>query len=106
MNILLFFVQLGFLWFLISLFTESSNPGQSLRETWIVIFGTAIINVLGQLLLGSILGPFAGLIAVVALYFLVLKVCGTDRRSALNICGWFFGILVVLDLGFLLITHI
>ena len=93
------FFQVGILWFLITLFTGSTDSSQSLRETWIVIFGMLIVGLLTRFLLPGVLGYFAVLIDIVALYFLVDKVCGANRKITIRICAWYFGISFLIGLG-------
>ena len=92
-------LQLGILWFLITLFTDSTNSSQSLRETWIVLFGVMLVGLLSRLFLGDLIGPFTAIIEIAVLYLLIDKVCGTDRRSTLNICGWYLLISILINLG-------
>lgn len=86
------FLQVGILWFLITLFTGSTNSDQSLRETWIVVIGMLIVGLLTRFLLPGVLGFASVLINVVALYVLVDKVCGASRKATIRICVWYFGI--------------
>ncbi|HEY1121685.1 MAG TPA: hypothetical protein VGE67_08800, partial [Haloferula sp.] len=67
MNVFGTFLQVGILWFLITLFTRSTSSSQSLTETWIVVIGMLIVSFLTRLLLGAILGPFTLLINIAAL---------------------------------------
>lgn len=84
------FLQVGILWFLITLYSGSTNSSSSLRETWIVLIGMAIVGIVSRLLLQDILGVFTGIISIVALYFLVDKVCGLARKNTIKICVWYF----------------
>ena len=84
------FIQVALLWFLITVFTDSRDSSQSLRETWIVILGVFIVGVFSKLLLGEILGSLTFLIDVVALYFLVEKICEPRRGKTIRICIWYF----------------
>ena len=81
------FFDIALLWFFIVLFTRSTNADQSLTETFIVIIGVMLSGFIAWLLIG----PAALLIQIIALYFLVDKVCGWDRRTTLKICGWYLG---------------
>lgn len=103
MNVFGTFLQVGILWFLITLFTGQTNASVSLTETWIVMIGMMIVGVLTRLLLAPFLGPFVVLIDAGALYLLVDKVCGTARKTTLKICGWYLGISFVLALVWALI---
>jgi hypothetical protein len=75
------FFQVGILWFLITLFTGSTDSSRSLRETWIVIIGMLIVGLLARFMLAALLGDLeilidivALLIDIAALYVLVDKV--------------------------------
>jgi hypothetical protein len=85
-------LNVGILWFLITLFTRQTNSTVSLGETWIVIIGTVVVGVLSRLLLGGFLGPFVVIVDIMALYLIVDKVCGTPKKTTYRICGWYFGI--------------
>lgn len=100
MGIFSLFIQVGILWFLITLFTGSRNSSQSLRETWIVIIGMMIIGILSRLLLGGILGPLLILVDIVTLYFLVDKVCEESQKTTIKICAWYFGLSLLIGLAF------
>ncbi|WP_411846761.1 hypothetical protein AAFN60_04190 [Roseibacillus persicicus] len=93
-------INVSILWFLITLYTRSTNSAESLRETWIVVIGMAIVRLLSHLILGGILGPFTFFIELVALYFLTEKICETSRKVSLKICLWYFLISVFLGLVF------
>ncbi len=92
------FLSVGVLWFLITLFTGSTDSSQSLRETWIVVIGMLIVSLLSRLLLGGILGPFTVVINIAALYLLIDKVCGASRKTTIKICAWYCGISFVIGL--------
>ncbi len=81
------FLELGILWFLITLFTDSTNAEQSYRETSIVIFGVMTIGVFFKLLLPD--NPLVIPVQLAALYYLVDWSCGCDRKITLKICGWY-----------------
>ena len=98
------FLSVGVLWFLITLFTGSTDSSQSLRETWIVVIGMLIVSLLSRLLLGAVLGPFTVVIDIIALYLLVDKVCGTSRKKTIKICAWYFGISFMIGLFSLLLS--
>jgi len=101
------FFQVGILWFLITLFSGSTNSDQSLRETWIVVIGMLIVGLLTRFLLPDLLSFAAILIDIVALYFLVDKVCGTSRKATIRICAWYLGISFMIGLvsfGFKLLS--
>lgn len=104
MSIIGTFLSVGILWFLITFFSRSTSSTQSLTETWIVIIGMMIVNLLSRWLLGGILGPFTLLISVAALYFLVDKVCGTPRKATIKICAWYFGLSFLINIFFSLIS--
>jgi hypothetical protein len=84
--------NVGILWFLITLFTRQTNSTVSLGETWMVIIGAMVVGIVSRLLLGGVLGPFVVIIDIIALYFLVDKVCGTPKQTTFKICGWYLGI--------------
>ncbi|MDP0491212.1 MAG: hypothetical protein Q7Q71_09215 [Verrucomicrobiota bacterium JB023] len=88
------FISVGILWFLITFFSGSTNSEQSLRETWIVILGVGMVGLIGRFLLG----PFAFLLEIVALYFLILKVCDLRRQIAMKICGYYLAISFLISL--------
>jgi hypothetical protein len=104
MQVIGLFLQVGILWFLITLFTRSTNANQSLNETWIVVFGMLIVGFVSRLLLSPFLGPFIVIIDVTALYLLVDKVCGTSRKTTIRICAWYFGISILIGLFFALLS--
>jgi hypothetical protein len=81
--------DLGILWFLIVLFTDSIDEDQSYREAFIVIFGVMIVGLISRLFLDPSLRWLATPIQLGALYFLVEWSCGTDRKTTLKICGWY-----------------
>jgi hypothetical protein len=99
------FLQVGILWFLITLFTRSTNAKQSLVETWIVVFGMLAIGFVARWLLSPIAGPLVVLVEVAALYLLVDKVCGASRSATIRICAWYLGISLFLALIALLVSH-
>jgi hypothetical protein len=104
MQVIGLFLQVGILWFLITLLTRSTNANQSLNETWIVIFGMLIVGFVSRLFLSAFLGPFTVLVDVAALYLLVDKVCGTSRKTTIRICAWYFGISFLIGLFFALLS--
>jgi hypothetical protein len=104
MQVIGLFLQVGILWFLITLFTQSTNANQSLNETWIVVFGMLIVGFVSRLFLSAFLGPFTVLVDVAALYLLVDKVCGTNRKTTIRICVWYFGISFLIGLFFALLS--
>lgn len=99
------FLDLGLLWFLITLFTGSIDAERSFRETWIVVFGVMIVGLVARSLLGDSLRPLATPIQLVALYFLVDWSCGTDRRTTLKICGWYLVASVTMSVAFYYLTR-
>lgn len=104
MNVIGLFLQVGILWFLITFFTRSTNSSQSLNETWIVVIGMLIVSVLSRLLLGGILGPFTAVINIAALYLLVDKVCGTNRKVTIRICACYLAVSFLFGLFFALLS--
>jgi hypothetical protein len=97
-------ISVAILWFLITLFTRSTSSSQSLTETWIVVIGMLMVGMLSRWLLEDLLGPFTFVVNVVALYFLVDKVCGTSRAVTIRICAWYFGLSLLIGLFFQLIA--
>lgn len=104
MSIIGTFLSVGILWFLITFFSRSTSSTQSLTETWIVVIGMMIVNLLCRWLLGGILGPFTLIVSIVALYFLIDKVCGTPRNITIRICLWYFGLSFLINVFFSLIS--
>ena len=98
MGIFNLFLQVGILWFLITLYSRSTNSASSLRETWIVVIGVMIVGLVARWILGGILGPFVGLISIVALYYLVDKVCGLSQKATKKICIWYVVSLFILGI--------
>lgn len=98
------FLHLGILWFLITLFTDSTNAEQSYRETSIVIFGVMTIGVFFQLFLGSSL--LAIPVQLGALYYLVDWACGCDRRITLKICGWYLAASLTINIVIRYLTRV
>jgi|AntAceMinimDraft_12_1070368.scaffolds.fasta_scaffold02818_2 hypothetical protein len=92
------FLQVGILWFLITLYSNSTNSSTSLRETWIVVLGVATIGIVARFLLGGILGPFVGIINLIALYVLVDKVCGLPQRNTIKICAWYVLVSILVNI--------
>ncbi|MGC6426503.1 MAG: hypothetical protein ACON5H_05840 [Akkermansiaceae bacterium] len=91
---------------MITIFTGSTNSSQSLRETWIVLLGMLIASYLARFLFGGVLGPFAGLLSIAVLYFLIGKICGVRRKVALRICGWYLGILIFIHFAFTALAEV
>ncbi len=89
---------MGILWFLIALFTESSNSEQSRREAGMIAVGAMLAGLLTHLLVGKALWPLTVVTQLGTLYFLVRKVCDTEPLTALKICGWY---VIVCILAFL-----
>ena len=104
MQIIGLFLQVGILWFLITLFSRSTNSSQTLTETWIVVIGMLVVGVLTRWFLSGFLGPFTVIIDIAALYLLVDKVCGTSRKVTIKICGWYFGVSFLMALFFAVIS--
>ena len=48
MNIIGTFISVGILWFLITLFTRSTNSTHTLNETWIVVIGMLFVKFLSD----------------------------------------------------------
>jgi hypothetical protein len=105
MNIFGIFLQVGILWFLITLFTRQTKASVSLQETWIVIAGAMFIGLLTRLFLSGILGPFTLIIDILVLYVLVDKVCGTARKTTMKICGWYLGISFLISISVSLLSR-
>lgn len=100
MNIIGTFISVGLLWFLITLFTRSTNSSQTLTETWIVVIGMLFVSFLSNLLLGGILGPFTAIVNIAALYFLVDKICGASQKVTIKICVWYLILSFLISLFF------
>ena len=100
MNIIGTFISVGILWFLITLFTRSTNSTHTLNETWIVVIGMLFVNFLSDLLLGGFIGPFTAIVDIAALYFLVDKVCGTSQKITIKICAWYLGLSILVGVFF------
>lgn len=92
------FLQVGILWFLVTLYSRSSNSSSTLRETWIVVLGVLCVGFVARLALGWLLGPFVGLINIAALYLLVDKVCGLSQKATMKICVWYIVSLFILGI--------
>ena len=101
LNILL---QVGVLWFLITFYSRATKSSSTLRETWIVVIGVFIVGVISRFLLGWILGSFTGIISLIALYFLVDKVCGLSRKITIKICVFYTIIMVILGVIWKILT--
>ena len=94
-------LDLGLLWFLVVLFTDSTDADQSYREAWIVIIGVMAVGLVFAAVVGDWL---ASLFQVIALYFLVGWSCGTDRRTTLKICGWYLAVTLSFETAAYLLT--
>ncbi|BDS07451.1 hypothetical protein NT6N_24910 [Oceaniferula spumae] len=90
-------VQVGILWFLITFYSRSTNSSATLSETWIVVLSMLAIGFVARLLLSGILGPFVGILPIIALYFLIDKVCGLPQRATIKICVYY--VLIVILIG-------
>jgi hypothetical protein len=95
MYVINLFLQVGVLWFLITFYSRSTNSSSTLRETWIVIIGMIIVGFFSRLLLGGLLGPFTGILSLIALYFLVEKICDLSRKSTIKICVFYVVIMIL-----------
>ncbi len=98
------FIQVGVLWFLITLYSRSSSSSTALRETWIVVIGMLAVSLLCRFFLSNLLGPFVGLPSLIALYFLVDKVCGLSRAVTIKICVIYVAVMIFIGLVFGLLT--
>jgi hypothetical protein len=98
------FISGAILWFLITLFTRSTNSSQTFTETCIVVIGLMIVSLLTKFLLGGVLGIFTLALNVGALYFLVDKVCGASRAATIRICVWYFVLSFSINLFFVLLA--
>jgi len=94
------FLDLGILWFLITLFTGSIDSERSFREAWIVAFGVKIIGFVCHAILDKAWAPLSVVVELGVLYFLVERVCETERRATLKICGWYLAICLALGIAF------
>lgn len=96
MQVIKIFLEVGVLWFLIALFTRSTDSNRSLREAVIVVFGMLFVRAATLLLqLRGSLPPLALIIEIAALYLLVDKVCGCSLKTTVKICGWYIGASIV-----------
>lgn len=93
-------ISAAILWFLITLFTRSTNSSQTQNETMIVVIGMAIVGILTRWFLSDFLGVFVVVVNIVALYVLVDKVCGASRAATIRICAWYFGLSFLINLFF------
>lgn len=93
-------ISVTILWFLITLFTRSTNSSQTLTESWIVVIGMLIANLLIKLLLGGLPVLIGRILSVIILYFMVDKICGTSKQTTMRICIWYFVISALISLFF------
>lgn len=93
------FLQVGILWFLITFYSRSTNSKSTLRETWIVVLGMLSIGFIARLTLSSVLGGFVEIIPIIALYFLVDKVCELSRSATIKICVCYIVISVLIGIA-------
>ena len=100
------FIQVAVLWCLIAIYSGSSGSSSSVQhESWVVIIGVAIVGIVSRLLLAGILGPFTDVIPLIALYFLVDKVCDLGRDKTIKICSFYVVIMIMLGIvGHILAT--
>ena len=98
------FLDFAVLWFLIAIFTESSESEESVRDTWIVVFGVGMAGMVSQWILGDSLRLLALPIEGITLYCLVEWSWGTERKITLKICGWYLGTSAVLKLAIYYLT--
>jgi hypothetical protein len=102
MNLIGIFLSGAILWFLITLFTDSLDSEESFTETSIVVIGMIGAGIITHLILVMVGVPFGGIIKTgvqaLVVYFLVLKICGTDRKTSVKVVVWFFGISFVMNL--------
>lgn len=99
MSIIGIFLSVAILWFLITLFTGSRNAEQSLRETWIVMFGVMLVGIVSRLFLAQYLGPFTALLQIATLYLLIDWVCGCSRKATLKICGYYTAACIMISIA-------
>jgi hypothetical protein len=97
-------IPAAILWFLITLFTRSRNSSRTLTETGIVVIGMLMVGLLTRWFLSDFIGLLTSAVNVVALYFLVDKVCGTSRAITIRICVWYFVISFFIGLFFRLMA--
>ena len=90
------FLNLGVLWVIVILFTESTDAERSYLEVWVVIFGVLLAGLFATFLLPSGFEVLGVVAQAIALFFLVEWSCGTDRRATWKICGTYLVTCVVL----------
>jgi hypothetical protein len=61
--------------------------------------GMIIVGFFSRLLLGGILGPFTGIISLIALYFLVDKICDLNRKITIKICIFYVVIMILFGIA-------
>ncbi len=96
-------ISASLLWLLLTLFSRSQNSSQNLTESWIVIFAMLIIDWVLRLTVAPFIGSFTALIHMVALYFVIAKVCDLDRGRTIRICVWYFLISFLMKLFLILL---
>lgn len=92
------FISVGLLWILLLIYSPTTDANQSRIETWSVVLAMQILRIIGGFVLIPFIGPLFIFVEVVALYFLVTKICDLDRSRTLRICFWYLGILFLLGL--------
>lgn len=101
-----FALQLGLLWFLITLFTRQTDSRQSFRESLIVLglylLGSIVLKVLAAVI--AIPGWLVIVPQIGLLYLLLDKVCGNATGVTIRICAWFFGLSLLFGLCLRLIS--
>ena len=100
--ILQHFLPLGLVWVLIVIFTGSRDEDQSYREALICASGLAVISMIFAWFLPDQITLLRYPIQVIALFFLVDRVCECSRATTWRITIWY----VVISLFFLIAMNV
>ncbi len=87
--ILQHFLPLGLVWVLIVIFTGSRDEDQSYREALICASGLAVISMIFAWFLPDQITLLRYPIQVIALFFLVDRVCECSRATTWRITIWY-----------------
>lgn len=90
------FVPLGLIWVLIVIFTGSRDSDQSYREALICASGLAVISMIFAWVVPAPYNLLRYPVQLVALFFLVDRVCECSRSVTWRILIWY----VVISVGF------
>lgn len=100
--ILQHFFPIGLVWILITIFTGSRDEDQSYREALICTCGLAAISMIFSWFLPEQFALLRYPIQVIALFFLVERVCESSRATTWRIIIWY----VVISLIYLLAVNV